>query len=85
MVSLHWLVTTVYSIGWMVRLRWLVTIGLFYWLDGRSSLASDYRSILLAGWCLHWLVTTSLFYWLDGKSSLASDDRFILLAGWCLH
>jgi hypothetical protein len=53
-------------IGWMVSLRWLVTIGLFYWLDGKSALASDDR----------------VFYWLDGKSSLASDDRFILLAGW---
>ena len=57
--------TTVYSIGWIVGLHWLVTTGLFYWLDGKSSLASDDR----------------LFYWLDGKSSLTSDDRFILLAG----
>ena len=50
----------------MVSLHWLVTTGLFYWLDGVSSLASDDR----------------LFYWLDGKSSLASDYRSILLAGW---
>ena len=50
MISLRWLVTTVYSIGWMVSLRWLVTTGLFYWLDGKSSLTSDDRFIILAGW-----------------------------------